>query len=135
MALSIGNSGDEDLTFTIRVGNLKGAQTNPYTLSLGKNTVSLEKDNEIGAYFAGTAEKTGMMTVTVDHVSNKAAARIVINVTTGDITAQYTLEDTDSVTIAVNTGDKLELIVCAVNPDNAFSHPAATVEFTVEYND
>lgn len=134
MALSIGNSGDEDVTFTVRLGNPKGAQTNPYTLAMGKNSVSLEKDNEIGAYFVGTAEKAGLMTVTVNKVSNKAAARIVINVTTGDITAQYSLEGSDPITISVNAGDKLELIVCAVDPNNAYNHPAATIDFTLAYN-
>lgn len=132
-SFAIGNSGSETAAFTVRMGNPKGAQSNPYDLVFGNNTVKLESGNETGTYFTSTATETGNITVSIASVSGNAVCQIVINVTTGDIPLQYVLADADSITISVNAGDKLELIVSCADMDNPNKHPAATVAFTVKY--
>lgn len=136
--LGVGNSGDEDKTFTIKFTAKKGSYGNPYALSMGEFTTNVSAGNENGVYYTWTASEDGVLTIQnvsctsgVDYSYtlynlNTYAYRIMSSESTGDSANGKDLS------VNVHKGDKVQVIVATL-PDAKFNYPAATIKSLVAF--
>lgn len=131
--LGVGNSGEEDKTFTIKFVAKKGSYGNPYALELGEFTTKISAGNEQGVYYIWTAPEEGVLTL--ENVSctsgveygytlynlNSYVNRVMRSDGTGDS------EDSKSFSINVKKGQRVQVIIC-VMPDEKYNYPAATMK-------
>lgn len=137
--LIFGNSGTEQQTFTVTLSNLAGSYGNPYTLSIGEFTASVSAGNNQGVYFRYTAAEDGHFSLQCLGVTPSIKYGFsVMNLTTS---AMRTMEDdgvTDeqtgakTVTMALNKGEQLQIIIAAL-PDDSNNYPAASFRMLAEF--
>lgn len=135
-----GNSGTETHTFTVTLSNLAGSYDNPYTLSVGSFTANVSAGNNQGVYFRYTAAEDGHFSLQCTSVSpsNVKYGFSIMNLTTS---AMRTAEDDGvvdgetgckTVTMAMNAGEQLRIIIAAM-PDDSNNYPAATFQMLAKF--
>lgn len=63
VSVGIGNSSDEDKTYTVTMSALAGSYSNPYTLELGQFDVTVAAGNDQGVYYRYQVPEDGVLTV------------------------------------------------------------------------
>ena len=130
--LAIGNKGDKDATFKVVMAYPAGTQMNPHKLTLGAITTDVAAGNDQGVFYTFTATSSGVLTFTLESVSNGADAGITLF---NETTSQYvTLEDSGngSVSVDVEAGQTVSIIICTL-PDADYNYPAATIKTTATF--
>lgn len=126
--IAIGNSGTKDAKFSVTLSYPSGHRENPKTMKLGTTTTESEAGNDQGVYYTMTATKTGKLTVNITSISGKNKAGVTIVKVVDGVPQQVETGDGEtSVSIDVNEGDKLTVIV-SVLPNIKNKYPAATIK-------
>ena len=123
--LGVGNSGDEDKTFTIKFVAKKGSHGNPYALELGEFTTKYAAGNDQGVYYSWTAPEDGVLTLT--NVSCTKGVEIDYVLYNLNSYVYRTAGEAGTVSVEVTKGQKVSAIV-QVKPDEKFNYPAATIK-------
>lgn len=98
---------------------------NPYDLTLGEFTTNVAAGNEQGVYYTYTAAASGKLTV--EWLSGANAGIVLYNENSYAQVSLAEASDGKTVTIDVNKGDVIQIIVSTV-PDQNFNYPAATIK-------
>lgn len=133
---AIRSDSEEDQTCTLTFTYPQGHRKNPLELTLGENTALLADGNIHGCAYAWTAERDGMLTITMAEGSNWQF--LLCNETDGTEGVVYTSQDDPliaSETMEVSAGDRILLIVNSFDPEHPLHTPAAEVRFTAVFVD
>ncbi len=130
--LAIGNKGTADETFNAVLSYPAGHVMNPITLKKGSNSTDIKANNEEGVHYTFKADKSGVLTITLDSISGKAKGDIVV---TNESNHSQTVslqesEDGKTVKIDVSAGDIISVNI-GVLPNETYRYPAATIKTTV----
>lgn len=131
--IAIGNRGEEDLVFTVKLNYPQGHQMNPIPLSNGNWSTFCEEGNAQGVYYKFTATKDGTLTI-------KRSEDVDCNITiTSDVVEGGTRSDSlsdhegsTSLSFKMSAGESV-LVCIVMNPQNGFNYPEATVKTTVRF--
>ena len=135
VALEIINTGSANKTFKVKFSFIKGTLGDPYALELGDFITDLEEGNESGIYYTYTATKAGKLVLKLINVSGGADADCVLyNLNTYAQRALKLDGSENVVSIKVNVGDVVQVIVCTV-PDSTFKYPAASVKMNASIDE
>ena len=129
--VTLGNSGDEDLTFTVKIAKHGGVVDNPYSVTLNKSfTTKVPKGNDQGVYYQVTAPKSGYLIFECLESPKKVAQfdYVMQNLSTN---AQRTLkadgdEDGTMVSIKVKKGQKVKCWIVAEKDTSGNKYPGGT---------
>ena len=140
VTLGIGNSGQKTETFTATLGQFKGTQGNPYSLSLGEFSIDVSANNDQGVYFTYTAPADGELSMTCLRA-------------TGGIDYDYTLYNLNSyafrtkgnesatdaeghpvVTVKAKKGQTIQFSVGTL-PNSSNEYPAGSFNFLAEFKE
>lgn len=132
--LGFGNAGSEAKIFTVNFSPLKGTVNNPYSLELGKVSISVNAGNDQGIYFQYKATESGTLTVQcLEATSGIKYDFVLYNLSTyayrnmssdGSVSAS----GDPTVSVAVRKGDTVQFIVGTL-PDSNNSYPAGSFVF------
>lgn len=125
-----GNSGSQDITFTVRLSPLSGSVNNPYTMPLDEQfTTQIYAGNDQGVYYTYKATEDGVLTVqclsategvTYDYsLYNLSTYAMRTMLSDGD-------KDKDTVSINVSAGQTVQVIISTL-PDKTNTYPSATM--------
>ena len=124
----IGNAGGKDANFEVKLSILPGTQNNPATLKLGDFTTKTTAGDDQGYYYIYKAEKAGKLTIAFKSINiNKACLISVYNLNT----YTYLVETNGTITIDVNAGDEVQIVIAVADEDHQF--PAATIKATASF--
>ena len=137
--VGFGNSGTEMQTYTVNFSALKGSYGNPYTLELGKFSVTVNAGNNQGVYFIYDATESG--TLTMQCLGATAGVNydfVLYNLNTyayRNIGPEggLSVEGTPTVSVTVRKGDRVQVIVGSL-PDEDHSYPKGTFEFLATFD-
>lgn len=126
--LYIGNFGNKDTAFTVKLSTLPGTQNNPVALPLGTFTTCTPYGADQGYYYTFTAQKSGTLTVTFESIDIKKDCQISLyNLNT----YAYVVETNGTLSIQVNAGDTVQINVAVM--DAKYEFPAATIVATATF--
>ena len=131
--IKITNKAETAQTYTIEGIVPVGTMDNPEVVTSGEHTAELAAGNQ-GYYYSYIAEGNGTVNVTVsaaDAEGNALATVMGISNLTAYIYNDQTEAGTDS--IAVSTGDELQIMVTTYNAEDMWNAPAGTVTTTIEF--
>lgn len=136
--VAIGNSAEQEKTFTVTMASQPGTINNPYSLVEGDNKVRINAGNEQGVYYQWTAKENGSLKVWCTSATagikydcvlynlNSYAQRSLANEgQDGELGQRY-------VEVLVNKGDKVQMIA-AVLPDENWNYPAGNFIYMAEF--
>lgn len=138
--LTLGNSGDEDLTFTVKIAKPGGVIDNPYSAKLNKEfTTKVAKGNDQGVYYQVTAPKTGYLVFECLESPKKVAEfdYVMQNLSTN---AQRTIaadgnEEGTMVSIKVTKGQKVKCWIVAAKDTSGNKYPGGTFKSKLYMSD
>lgn len=136
--IAIGNQGTVDAVFSVKMTYTEGHRMNPYVLTTGNVSTFSASGNSQGVYYTFTANKDGILTVTLNSVSGGANGNI--SITSGQISGgtnavdlrENANADGKSVSFAIKSGETV-IVQIGVLPDDGFSYPEATIQTTVDF--
>lgn len=127
-SLAIGNSGNADQTFEVKLSTLPGTHENPVQLQLGRFTTTTTDGAYQGYYYTFTAEKAGTLTISFESIDIDKDCQITLyNLST----YQQNLETNSSVSITASAGDKIQIIIAVL--DDKYEYPSATIVATATF--
>lgn len=139
--VAIGNSGKKDATFHVEFTYPEGHANNPIDLPMGSFTTNVKANNEVGVYYQWIATGDGILTLTVDGITDGVGAAIVLTrveiIGEGEDrmeiphTAILGENGETSVSIAVKAGEVVKITIGTQPVKNKY--PAATVETTAAF--
>ena len=108
-----------------------GTYSNPEVLTdISSFTAKLEAGNGLGYYYTWTAPAAGTVTFEITDITSGVTGALAI--TQSDSAVQTVLEGEGTVTIEVNAGTEVSIIVSTM-PDDSFNYPAAAITVTAVY--
>ena len=135
--LAIGNTGSADATFKVTFAYPAGTKMNPIALAEGELVTVLEAGDEDGLVYLFTAPDAGTLTV-VDNAVTKGQGYDIslFNLTNSAIRTLgedgVEKDGKQTVSIEVNQGDKVEVILAAL-PNDKNEYPAVTLKTMVAF--
>lgn len=138
--LTLGNSGDEDLTVKVEIAKPGGVVDNPYSAKLNKEfTTKVSKGNDQGVYYQVTASKTGYLVFECLESPKKVAEfdYVMQNLSTN---AQRTIEadgneEGTMVSIKVKKGQKVKCWIVAEKDTSGNKYPGGTFKSKLYMSD
>lgn len=140
VSMAFTNTGTAAETYKVTFASQPGSYDSPYTLELGDFTASVAAGNEQGVYYTWTSTGTGTMTVqclsategvkygyTLYNLNTYAQRTTDSEGTVDEATGVVTLS------IAVNTGDVVQLIVSTL-PNEENEYPAADFQMNAAFS-
>lgn len=129
-SMAIGNFGRADVVYDVVFTYPLGSYSNPYTMELGSFTTNVEAGNDQGVYYTYTAASAGTLTLTLDSITEGVSGGVTLyNLTTYQQVGIESGSGTNTVSIAVNAGDVIQITV-SVLPNAKHEYPAATIRIT-----
>ncbi len=117
-----GNCSNLDKSFSVQLSYPLGTQSNPETCRLGTLTAAVEQGNDQGYYFTYVADKSGVLTLTLESISIDYDCYLTLyNLDT----YAYHSSTEGTISIEVNAGDTVQITVGVSDP--AYKYPAATI--------
>ncbi len=136
--LAIGNKGAADATFTVTFTYPEGTKLNPIVLKEGDLVTTLSAGDEDGMTYLFTAPSSGTLTI-VDKAVLKKGVSYDVSLFNLNTSASRTLgedgvekDGSKMVSVEVNKGDKVEVIIATVLNDK-YEYPAATIKTQVVF--
>lgn len=134
VSVTIGNTSDEDQTFSATMSTAKGTYGNPYSMELGQFDVTVPAGSAQGVYYTYTAPEDGVLTVKILSVTSGVPYDLVLyNLSTyayNNLQSNPQKDDDGRYYLSVNvkSGNKIQLI-CGSLPDDSGSYPK--IDFTL----
>ncbi len=133
--VSFKNNTDKKLSFKVVFEHIKGTSGDPFELDLGEFITDVEEGNESGVYYTYTATKKGKLTLKQISVSGGVNADCILyNLNTYAQRSIVSDGEDDAVTISVNEGDVVQIVICTI-PDSSFKYPAASVKMKASFEE
>ncbi len=132
---AIGNKGSEAKTFQVKLSFPEGEFGNPITMNLGAVKVDMPAGKETGLYYIYTATANGDFTLTCDSVTDGVEYDVSLyNLTSYAMRmlSENEAEDANAVSIAVNAGDQVQVMITTL-PDDKGEYPEAQFGFTASF--
>lgn len=127
-SLYIGNFGNSDATFTVKLSTLPGTQNNPSQLPLGTFTTTTREGDYQGYYYLFTAESDGVLTLTLESINIDEECQITLY---NWYSYEYKVAENGVVSIPVLAGDEVEVNIAVL--DDAYAYPAAVIVTTATF--
>ena len=124
------NEGTADVEISVDAKYPAGHMENPDKLVIGSNQAQVAAGNNQGYYYIWTATEKCLLTLKFDAESDWL---YTVNNMTSYVYGDTVWSDSDpampTITIAVDEGDEIQVIVNTYNPEDEWNTPAGTVKF------
>ena len=136
----IGNTSDEEQTFTATMSTARGTYGNPFDLTLGEFDVAVSAGNDQGVYYTYTATEDGVLTVKCISVTAGIPYDLVLyNLSTYAYRNLQSEPKKDAdgyyyVSVNVKAGNKIQFI-CGTLPDDSGSYPSGNFHLLAAMGD
>lgn len=139
VAVQIGNGGKSNKKYTVKCVFPEGSLMNPYDAKAGTFKTNIAAGNDQGVYYQCTAEKDGIMTITLKKVTSGVDCDIKVDTFDASLvpyTSSLSLdsEDGKTFTVEIAAGDTIRISVVALPDEETHKYPAATIEFTLSFS-
>lgn len=139
LAVQIGNGGKSNKKYTVKCSYPEGSLMNPYDAKAGTFKAKLAANNDQGLYYQCTAEKDGILTITLKKVTPKVDCDIQVTTFDSSLVPNTSSllsdsEDGKTLTVEVFAGDTIRITVAVLPDEKTFKYPAATIEFTLSFS-
>lgn len=138
--LTIGNTGKETETFTINLSQFEGTLNNPFKMSLGDFSTSVNAGNDQGIYYTWTAPGDGVLTMkcikSTPGVKYNFSLYNQTSMAFRNLDEDGNLDENgySTVQVQVKKGHKVQFSVGAL-PDAANNYPAGSFNFRATFDE
>ena len=138
--LTLGNSGNKDVTITVNIIKPRGLVDNPYSAKLNEEfTTKVAAGNDQGVYYQVTAKKTGYLVFECLKSPSKVAEfdYVMQNLTTNALRSirEDGNEEGTKVSIAVKKGEKVKCWIVANKDKSGNKYPGGTFKSKLYMSD
>jgi len=131
--INIANDSDADAEYTLHLYYPVGSPENPQPMVIGTNSAVIEAGDENGYNFGWTATESGVLVFTMETADGWTYS--INNLTKGLYgDTQWSDEGSAVSALYVREGDEIQIMVNTYDPENPWSAPAGTIEFSTVLN-
>ena len=127
LLVAFGNTSQQEQTYKVKLSFKEGSHSNPYHLSSGKVSTTVEPGNKEGVYFLYRAEQAGVLSISCTNAPVGVTYEYALH---NEMTGSYVnVADTDGAYyIVVNPGDQVRITLSAPSDNQGNSYPGGTFE-------
>ncbi len=133
--LGIGTTAAQEKDYTAVCVRPLGSLENPAPLQMGENSATIAANNADGYNYVATATDEGTLVITMSGTNWQYMANNLTAGIYGDLCDASQDPSTAVLELKVQPGDEITLMVNGFNPEDVWSYPGGTVNFTVEFVD